>query len=516
LRPLSRNPKIEANKHIPALHDIKFVKLNLRDKILTEVLSMKKAILRVAAILLSISFFVACASTTEQVQETATSEHLYTSRLTIEELLYDFDYMMQLMEDTFLFFGVAERRLGIDIRQLAQETRDIIENYPYSLQDFASELGIAFEDMPELDEQIFGSILYHEFFSHFQGFAHSRTLTFSLYDAVYPIMSNPGFTQFTRFNSQAFTNPNTQRFYEEQGILFQTLAEENPVLFQFIFRTEPPIVSTQLSTRPIITTDIIEEGRIAYLNISSFMTLDLHAHRSRLVNFYRDVQEYEHLIIDVRDNFGGSHEFWRMLVMYPLWRDRDYMPNMPLYSFYTDSELGQFLAEIQVRTESISARHSLETDNLLPIDEILATANLPYLNEEDLQSFSHGIRFNTSLADIDQAMLIRFGLGHIPHIPFNGQIWLLVHEDNRSGPANFGLFAKHQNFATLVGEQAGGSYGLMAFFSLPNSGIMVSWDINYLTDQYGRSIEEFPTAPHYFNLPGMDALETVLYLIESR
>jgi len=82
--------------------------------------------------------------------------------------LYDFDYMVQLMEDTFLFFGVAECRLGIDIRQLAQETRDIIENYPASMQGFAEELGIVIEDMPELDEQIFWSILYHEFFHIFR------------------------------------------------------------------------------------------------------------------------------------------------------------------------------------------------------------------------------------------------------------------------------------------------------------------------------------------------------------
>jgi len=474
---------------------------------------MKKAIFRVVALLLSISFFVACANPVEQVQEIVTVEHSYTSQLTKEELLYDFDYMMQLMEDTFLFFGVAERRLGIDIRQLAQETRDIIENYPYSLQGFAEELGIAFEDMPELDEQIFVSILRHEFFLPLGGFAHTGTLTFSGYNAFYPVFLNPGANQVTRLNSEAFTSPNARRLYAEQAMLFQTLAEENPALLQFFFREEAYTLGTPLSIRPTLTMDIIEEDRIAYLEISSFLATSLDIYQSRLMNFYRDIQEYEHLIIDIRNNYGGSHEFWRILVMYPLWRDRDYMPNMPLYSFYAGSELGQILAEGNVRLESIMARHSLETVNMLPISEILASADLPYLNEDDLQHFSHGIRFNTSLDDIDRTMLTRFGLGHVPHIPFNGQIWLLVHENNRSGPANFGLFAKYQNFATLVGEQAGGSYGLMAFFSLPNTGVIVCWDLNYMTDQYGRSLEEFPTAPHYFNLPGMDALETVLYMI---
>jgi len=474
---------------------------------------MKRAIVRVVAILLSFSFFVACVSTVEQVQETVQEEVSDYTRLTKEELLYDFDYMMQLMEDTFLFFGVAERRLGIDIRQLAQETRDIIENYPASMQSFAEELGIALEDMPELDEQIFGSILRHEFFLPLGGFAHTGNLTFVGYNGFYPVFSNPGVNQVTRLNSQAFTAPNARKFYYEQAALFQTLAEENPAMLQFIFREEVDILSTPLSVRPTLTMDIIEEDRIAYLDISSFLAASLSTYRNRLMPFYREIQGYEHLIIDVRNNLGGSHEFWRLLVMYPLWQDREHMTNMPLYSFYAGSELGQILAEGNVRLESMMARHSLETVNMLPIDEILATANLPYLNEDDLQHFSHGIRFSTSLADIDQTILTRFGLGHIPHIPFSGQIWLLVHEDNRSGPANFGLHAKHLGFATLVGEQAGGSYGLMAFFALPNTGIIVCWDLNYMTDQCGRSLEEFPTTPHYFNLPGMDALETVLYMI---
>ena len=476
---------------------------------------MKKRFYPAIVMLISILFFTACASQQAQPTEDASAEYIHTSQLIMEELLYDFDYMMQLMEDTFLFFGVAERRLGIDIRELARETRDIIENYPYSLQGFAEELGLTLEDMPELDEQIFLSILRHEFFLPLGGFAHTGILTFSGYNAFYPVFSNPGANQVTSLNSQAFTNPNTRRLYEEQAMLFQTLAEENPALLEFIFREEAHTLGTPLSIRPTLTMDIIEEGRIAYLEISSFLASNLNNYRNRLMNFYRDIQEYEHLIIDIRNNYGGSHEFWRMLVMYPLWRDRDYMPNMPLYSFYAGSELGQVLAEGNVRLESMMARHSLETVNLLPINEILASANLPYLNESDLQNFSHGIRFNTSLADIDQTMLFRFGLGHIPHIPFDGQIWLLVHENNRSGPANFGLHAKNLNFATLVGEQAGGSYGLMIFFALPNTGVIVCWDINYLTDQYGRSIEEFPTSPHYFNLPGMNALETVLYLISE-
>ena len=53
------------------------------------------------------------------------------------------------------------------------------------------------------------------------------------------------------------------------------------------------------------------------------------------------------------------------------------------------------------------------------------------------------------------------------------------------------------------------------FSALPNTGLIVSWDIDYVTDQYGRALNEFPTKPQYFNREGMDALETVLQMIEE-
>ena len=69
------------------------------------------------------------------------------------------------------------------------------------------------------------------------------------------------------------------------------------------------------------------------------------------------------------------------------------------------------------------------------------------------------------------------------------------------------------DFATLVGKPVGGSFAPMLYFVLPNTGIIMTWESLYLTDQYGRSLEEFPTIPHYFNRPGLDALETTLQLI---
>jgi len=47
---------------------------------------------------------------------------------------------------------------------------------------------------------------------------------------------------------------------------------------------------------------------------------------------------------------------------------------------------------------------------------------------------------------------------------------------------------------------------------MPNTGIIFYFDIFYVTDSRGRPLEA-GTIPHFFNRPGMDALETVLALI---
>ena len=463
---------------------------------------------------------------------------LETLSFTIEDALYDFDYLIQLMQDTFPYFDVAKRRAGvfpltsiewirvtsnsrvnsIDILELAKEARTIIENYPYSLQSMAADLGIAFEDMPVFDEHVFWSIVTHEFFGHFVGFGHSLSSNFSVFNslrAAYRQVSRRDFP-LTGINAYVSGRSEVNNFYSEQEALFNTLSEEDPALFQFIFRTDPPEPPQSTSTSPpVVSTEIIEKDRIAYLRISTFWYPPARF-MNELLRFYRDIQNYDHLIIDIRGNGGGNPDFSRMLIMYPLWVDRDYMPDMPLYSLHVNSERGQTLAGYHF-TETERRRTSQlapQSDELLTIEQLLETYDLPYLHPDCLQNLSHGMRFNASLANI-RGFLGRAGLSRVEPIPFEGQIWLLVDEENFSASAMFARQAREMGFATLVGEQVGGAYTstFPSLFSLPKSGIMLQWDIDYLVDEYGRALNEFPTKPHYFNRPSMDALETTLALV---
>ncbi|MDR2183955.1 MAG: hypothetical protein LBE55_07245 [Clostridiales bacterium] len=458
-------------------------------------------------------------------------------RLSKDDALYDFDYMVQLMLDTFPYFGLAERSTGnfpfefefiegrwvvvpigtgsIDILALAEETRAIIENYPYSLQDVAAYFGIAPGDMPAFDEHIFWSIITHEFFAHFAMFAHSDSLGFRGFNHIGTRYAHVNISRYplTFLNSRIAWSEESSNFYRGQQDLFNTLAEEDPALFRFIFRAEPNLGEPTFP--PVVRTEILEEGRIAYLNISTFGVPELSPFRSELIDFYRQIQDYDHLIIDIRENPGGILDFARMMIMYPLWYDRDNMPDMPLYSLHVDSERGNELAQLHFTEKGHTPQFIPQSDDLLTIGQLLEAYDLPYLNHDDLHNLSHGMRFDTSLAHIDQASLGRMGLRNIEHTPFGGQIWLLTGEINVSSSAMFARQAKEMGFATLVGQPVSGAYTStwLTFFALPNSGMVIQWDIDYLVDEHGRALNEFPTRPHHFNREGMDALQTTLALI---
>jgi len=103
---------------------------------------------------------------------------------------------------------------------------------------------------------------------------------------------------------------------------------------------------------------------------------------------------------------------------------------------------------------------------------------------------------------------------------FNGKIWLLIGEGTASAAEATAAIIKQNNIATVVGEPTWGIMGtihepVVKWARLPNTGIMFRFDIAYYTDPYGRPWQGYGVQPNYFNRPGMDALQTVLAMIEE-
>ncbi|MCL2854535.1 MAG: S41 family peptidase [Defluviitaleaceae bacterium] len=419
--------------------------------------------------------------------------------------LYDFHYLIRLMEDTFPHFGVVYRNFGVDVRQLADEAMERIANHP-GMDD-----NILFDEIADL-------------FIPLLPVVHAQPLFYQTFPLWKYRFGGAGVGQLisegSAFNANTFNNVRSIEFYERQRQAGWDMTPQTEEAFAL-----RPAIHTDLDNFPvqpawnrIAATYIIEEGRIAYMNIPTFMHHGAGGiERGSLFNFYTEIQDYEHLIIDIRNNGGGYTFFWENNIMLPLSNNA---PVVPIYNFFPQSERGLKFAQIfaddhyqkgigadLVTSESFSANYAYP----ISISEFLNDRQFPYLNQSDLQYLGYVVPLTQSVRNLNP-------MWYVPEIPFHGQIWLLINPVNASSASMFARHAKDSGFATLVGEQTGGHFGagtLRIFFPLPNTGIIVTWDVGYKTDQYGRSWEEFRVMPHHQNMPGMDALETVLFLINE-
>jgi hypothetical protein len=375
--------------------------------------------------------------------------------------------------------------------------------------------------MPALNEYVFWSIVRYDFIVPLVlEFPFAHLSLFNNADYVFNAgMIRPWLENTINYrNIQAFTNDTVVDFYSRLGVLYSEMLETHPNLHRVLFSSRNTLESYSRLINQEMQISSIEQGKIAYIKIPTFLTFWSATEIEKVSSFLEEIKEYEHLIIDIRGNGGGYKKIWELNIVYALHSDRDNFPRKEFYMFFTDSELGDTLA-IEYYNELFFGRRSNRTNNLIYPELVNISDvkdNLYNINIDDLQNLNKGIRVIYSLESPDLSGTIFNDGGGIT--PFNGEIWLLIDGNNHSAAAWFVEYAKQTGFATLVGETSGGAVAIAMRFTthLPNTGILAHWDAPYITDSTGRSLEEFPAQPHYFNREGMDALQTVLQIIEER
>ena len=382
------------------------------------------------------------------------------------QFVYDFDYMLYLLEENFPLFGIIERRNGVNMLELGRELRD----------------HLAYEaDRNIISHEYFWSLLRDEFFDMAFPVGHLRLVSDAERDMTVqyiidiPIIDNTaGVGRFV----DVYLNAPRYGFRREHW-------EERP--------------NAQLSPDDTLYTRIFEEGRIAYLGVNGFQRHISQEHLSFIDNFYREIAGFEHLIIDIRGPEGGMIYFFNELIAAPL---IDRIQTVDFHHFLKGGEfnLGQFSLLHAVSLQS--------TDNI----------NLNSLFSEQLSDELIADIANTDFYFIQQHRIHP----RSPRANFNGKIWMLVDEYVFSGDQWVAAAYKDMGFITLVGETTGGMLGSFMhyveyaggteIFMLPNSGFIVRFDNTLMLDSTGRPVE-YGTKPHFFNRPGLNALETVLQMI---
>lgn len=383
--------------------------------------------------------------------------------LTTDQMLEDWDVFYQTLEENYPYFGVVARTTGMDMETEYQRIRAQIPSFTSDMDFFIAVNGY----IEQTGKAGHLSLRWPD----------PSAETGGQYEALYDLI-----------------NP----------VLLQTQAE-----YDAKEGMDPD--------EPNVTAEIMEEGKTAYVKINSFDMDQYDADKVTLMDFYKSINDYDNLIIDISQNGGGGMGYYFDLILGPLLKEP---VEHYFYSFMKDGALnrshfqqaGGSIEENYLLTttpEEIAVKLRSEWAGQIAQDDIDRTCrrleSLPWppaeMNREDFADFDY------------------YNLGIWNWLPedklFDGKIWVLVSGNDYSSSESFALFCKSTGFATLVGTQTGGD-GIGSdpvVFSLPNSGIYASYAPIYGTTLDGRSSEEFGTTPDIISPEGQSPLDTCLEAI---
>ncbi|XTB15752.1 S41 family peptidase [Treponema denticola] len=240
-----------------------------------------------------------------------------------------------------------------------------------------------------------------------------------------------------------------------------------------------------------ISYKIVEPEKIVYLKIDSFYTLDRQHYKQYAIdiwNFLRNTAGYKHIIIDIRDNGGGYLDNYTIIIQ----------PNtggknlkIKQYVLYNDNKYTK-----------------------LHIEDIFKTTYIKLISKKNIKGVKNCGTLRNDKAFVFENIIVYCPLNYYKPCK-DKKFWLLVNGGSFSASDSFAYICKQSGFATVIGENTGGS-GLNSPFIgpqrmvLPNSGLVIRYDYGYGLNEDGTSNAEFGTAPDIYNLPGKDALETCL------
>jgi len=411
--------------------------------------------------------------------------------------LEDFDYLVNFTLANSAWDNIAYRRLGIDFDAHVAAHRHMIENMvPITVPYLPMHFPVRDCDEPL---SVAANYLIHLLNWHFAaplgGVGHLGVRDITMYRILLAVTQR-GYhsefaTEYTRAQIRtafgAYVDPRAIWFYGEYE--FDLDGDEGGF---------PEIPGN-------IVTDILVPDEVAYLRINSFMGCRMFDSLT-IFPFLQEVQDFDHLILDLRGNTGGDASyFWTAIVM-PLAREAGFTSS---YQFFAGGEGAVNLMDVYLQLfRSFGLDEEIFYAAIYPISDVVNERGLVHFNPEQYERLSY-------------VFVVReyFDPNWLPdeiRVPFEGEIWLLVDEMSMSASVEAAQLAISSGFATVVGENTSGITGpFHTYIVLPNTGIIWRVDIGSFTDNYGRSIEVYGVTPQIRNFAGMDALETVLAVIED-
>lgn len=229
---------------------------------------------------------------------------------------------------------------------------------------------------------------------------------------------------------------------------------------------------------------ILEEEKTAYIKADSFDTEFMGRDIPKIRAFLEEVKDYEHLIIDIQNNGGGNAAYWEEAFVRP---NISEPVTTTFVRLMRNGDLAKKFYGIQYE------------DTTLTVEDVKNDPAFTALRKEDIDKLAYAREyFDTTEPESGEKL-------------FQGKIWVLVGPQVYSSAESFAVFCKATQFASLVGKTTGGgNTGGPVWLELPNSHMLVTFDVEYALNPDGSCSQEIGTIP---DIESEDALKTVLELI---
>lgn len=246
----------------------------------------------------------------------------------------------------------------------------------------------------------------------------------------------------------------------------------------------PPKYSGNLdSPNRNLYTDVLGDGKVGYVRISSFLPVEQDA--SALHRFFESIRDLPALIIDIRGNGGGKSTYWEQNVVARL-------ATGPVEcNFYLTWRSGEYVQPfIQAKISRI------------PLQELSKSAFV----ERAGPQLAGNIPSEILTAEYAEPRVYRYVVTPRDSINYQGRIFVLVDDLCFSAADGFAAVCKGSGFATVVGTwtRGDGVAFTPAVITLPNSGMVVRFPSFYGLNPDFSASEETHTSPDVMVEPSLD------------